>query len=167
MNDPALPVSDVADTRALTGAVGTLGRRLQFTPAVIPFAVIGGTPRPSGFQSVDSTTYVEVVRSDCWVTAPLLDYDIQVTDAYGSATSIDWKIEAQFPLSATLSTATLATGTGVTGTQFSAVINLFDLTSELAFSEYLSARLSVKRTGGAGEGAGIRMVKPWLLRAAG
>jgi hypothetical protein len=164
MIDPALPISEVADTAAVTGHLTTITRRLQFTPVVMPYAVIGGTPRPDGYQSVDSTSYYEIFRVDGFLTAPYLDYDIQVADTWGSSTptSIDWKIEAVFQSAVV---PTLVSGSGPGGTQFAAIVNVLTLVSEVIYSEFMSLRLSVKRTGGAGEAAAVRMVKPWMVRA--
>jgi hypothetical protein len=163
--DPALPISGTAATRALTNQVDTLARRYQFAPVVLPHAVIGGTPRPDGYQSIDSTSYVEMFRADGWLSAPYLLYDLQVTGIHGTApTSIDWRIQAVFTNPELGSPVTITTGTGVSGTQFTATIELFGLVGELALSEYVSFRVAVKRTGGAGEAAGIRLVRPWILQ---
>lgn len=169
MADPALPPSDVADTNDTNRKLNTLARSQQLIPVVIPFAVIGGTPRADGYHSVDSTTYVEMVRSDCYATNRYLNYDLQVTGAYGGApTSIDWQIVATFPFNPDFpATTTLATGSGVSGTQFSGSVDLFTTVNRLVLSEYLSLRLSVKRTGGSGEAAGIRLVAPMVLRSVG
>ena len=164
--DPALPPSDVADANAVGGNVSTLSTRSTLVSATIPFAVIGGTPRAQGFQSVDSTTYVEVFRSDVYVTTRYLWYDFQVTSAYGVApTSIDWQVEVRWPYNAGLPTTVLATGAAASGDQVQNVADLFTLVSRSVYSEVASVRLSVKRTGGSGEAAGVRMIKPWLLRS--
>ena len=169
-SDPVLPPSDVVDQRNHTNRLDLITRRPPMTPTVLPFAVIGGTPRANGYQSVDSTTYVEITRTDCYITTRYLLYDLQISDAYRSTavTSIEWQIIAYWSFNSGIPTTTLASGSGLND-QFSGSVDLFDSIvlglGQQVLTEYSSIRLQIKRTGGTGEGAAVRMVKPWILRS--
>lgn len=167
--DPALPPSDVVDVRSIAGDVGRITRRAQYTPTTIPSLAIGGTPRDSGYQSTSSTSYVEMFRADCYVSAPYLAYDIQTSDAYAGTppASVEFEITATTPYNASLpASTTLVTSGGAVG-EYAATVDLRTLISPLVIGEYLSLRVTVKMTGGTGDGAGIRMVAPMALRAVG
>ena len=160
-----LPPSDVADSRGMTSRVVVVERRPQYQEAVIPFAWIGGTAQYAGFVSQDTTTLAEAFRSDVIVTAPVLQYDFQVTTVFGSGvTSVNYEIKI-YADDGTFSPTVLLSGTGADGTQPQGVIDLFSATTNDIYTRYVSIRLSVSRNGGSGDGAGVRMIKPWLLRS--
>lgn len=163
-NNPWLPPSDVADTRGNNSRFVVVERRPQYIQATLPHAVIGGTPRANGYQSVDSTTLVEIFRSDAFVSAPVLSYDFQLSTVYGSAvTSINYQIEVR---GAGLFTDTVVvSGTGTDGQQIIGSVDLFDLISDDIYTRLGSFRLSVSRNGGSGEGAAVRLDVPFLLRS--
>lgn len=161
---PWLPPSDVADSRGTNTRFSTVERRPQYTQVTIPHAVIGGTPRAEGYQSVDSTTLVEMFRADVFVTAPVLSYDFQVSTAFGvGVTSVNYQIEVKG--FGGFADTVVVTGTGAGGDQVSDNVDLTTLVSNDIFTRLASFRLSVSRNGGSGEGAGVRMVTPWILRS--
>lgn len=160
-----LPPSDVADTRGNNTRVTIIERRPQYQEMVIPFAWIGGTTRDQGFVAGDYTTLTEMFRSDVIITAPILQYDFQVGAGYGvGVTSVNYQIEASSP-TGEFATTVLLSGTGASGTQPAGFIDLFATISPDIYTRYASFRLAVSRNGGSGDGAGVRMIKPWLLRS--
>jgi len=162
---PWLPPSDTANARTTDTRTFILERRPQFTEMVIPFAWIGGAAQQAGFVSQDTTTLSEAFRSDVIITAPVLQYDFQVTTAYGSGvTSVNYELKV-FAQDSAFATTVLLTGTGNSGDQMQGFVDLFDVISPDVYTRYASFRLSVSRNGGSGDGAGVRMVKPWLLRS--
>ena len=162
---PWLPPSDTANARTADGRTFILERRPQFTEMVIPFAWIGGTTRDQGFVAGDYTTLTEMFRSDVIVTAPVLQYDFQVGAGYGvGVTSVNYEIKV-YPENSEFTTTVLLSGTGASGDQLAGYINLFSAVGPDIYTRYASFRLSVSRNGGSGDGAGVRMIKPWLLRS--
>jgi hypothetical protein len=160
-----LPPSDVADSRGMTSRVVVVERRPQFTEMVIPFAWIGGTTRDQGFVAGDYTTLTEMFRSDVIITAPVLQYDFQVAAGYGvGVTSVNYEIKV-YAENSEFTTTVLLSGTGASGDQLAGTINLFSAVGTDIYTRYASFRLSVSRNGGSGDGAGVRMIKPWLLRS--
>lgn len=161
---PWLPPSDTADTRSQNTRTGQLERRPQFTQAAIPVAVIGGTPRANGYQSVDSTTLVEIFRCDAFITAPAFSYDFQLATVYGSGvTSINYQIEVRG--AGHFTDTVVVSGSGTNGQQILGTVDLFDLISTDIYTRLGSFRLSVSRNGGSGEGAAVRLDAPFLLRS--
>lgn len=169
MPDPALPPSDTADLRALTGRVETLERRQQMIPQVLPFAVIGGVPQDSGYQSTNSASYTEITRTDFYVTARYLDYDLQMSSIYATTppTTMEWKVTAFFR-NVAIPTTILVSGSDSPGEpQHAGFVDLFATAGlgQQVLTEFVSLRLAIKRTGGSGQAAAVRMVKPWLIRS--
>lgn len=164
-NQPWLPASDVADSRGNNSRFVVVERRPQYQEVVIPFAWVGGQAQQAGFVSQDVTTLSNAFRSDVVITAPVLQYDFQLTTVYGvGVTSVNYQIEVLSP-AGEFATTILLSGTGVGGDQPAGYIDLFDAVSPDIYTRYASFRLAVSRNGGSGDGAGVRMVKPWLLRS--
>lgn len=164
-NTPWLPASDVADARGNNSRFVVVERRPQYVECTIPFAWIGGTTRDQGFVAGDFTALTEMFRSDVIVTAPVLQYDFQVGAGYGvGVTSVNYEIKV-YPQSSEFTATVLLSGTGSSGDQLAGYIDLFDVISPDIYTRYASFRLSVSRNGGSGDGAGVRMIKPWLLRS--
>lgn len=164
-NTPWLPPSDVADTRGNNSRFVVVERRPQYQEMVIPFAWIGGVPQFQGFYAGDFTTLTEFFRSDVIVTAPLLQYDFQLSSAFGvGVTSVNYEIKV-FAENGEFATTVLLSGTGAGGDQISGYVDLFATISPDVYTRYASFRLSFSRNGGSGDGAGGRMIKPWLLRS--
>ena len=162
---PWLPPSDVADSRGSSSRFVVIERRPQYQETTIPFAWIGGTTRDEGFVAGDFTTLTEMFRSDVIVSAPVLQYDFQVGAGYGvGVTSVNYQIEVRSP-TGEFATTVLLSGTGASGFQPAGFIDLFAEVSPDIYTRYASFRLSVSRNGGSGDGAGVRMIKPWLLRS--
>lgn len=164
-NTPWLPPSDVADTRGNNSRFVVVERRPQYQEAVIPFAWVGGTTRDQGFVAGDFTTLTEMFRSDVIVSAPVLQYDFQVGAGYGvGVTSVNYEIKV-YPENSEFATTVLLSGSGASGAQFAGYVDLFATVGPDIYTRYASFRLSVSRNGGSGDGAGVRMIKPWLLRS--
>lgn len=164
-NTPWLPASDVADARGNNSRFVVVERRPQYVQAAMPYSVIGGNPRAFGFQSVDATSLTEVFRSDAFITAPVLSYELQFTTAYGAGvTSINWQIEVRS--AGEFTDTVVASGTANDGDAVLAAVDLMAAigTTDI-FTRLGSFRVSVSRNGGSGEGAGVRFLTPWLLRS--
>jgi hypothetical protein len=162
---PWLPPSDTANSRVADNRTFILERRSQFMEMVIPFAWVGGTAQFAGYVAQDTTTLSEAFRSDVIVTAPVLQYDFQLSTAFGSGvTSVNYEIKV-YASASEFATTVLLTGTGSSGDQLAGYIDLFSAVGPDIFTRYASFRLSVSRNGGSGDGAGVRMIKPWLLRS--
>ena len=164
---PWLPPSDTANARTADTRTFILERRTQFITAVLPFAILGGTPRIAGIHTMDSTTLTDAVVMNVLVTAPILHYQFQVFKSFGvGVTSVNYSVELHdtpgIADTVLLSGSSSVDGDGVTGE-----VDLFSTVSQDVFTRLAQIRLQVSYTGGTGEGAGVRMVRPWSLRPPG
>lgn len=159
--DPALAPNLLAVISGLEARIRTLERAPRYFGQSVT-AVPLGAVRDFGYSSIDSTSYTEVFRADVWVTAPTLDYDIQISDAFSTSTptSIEWRIQVTDEQS---TAAVAASGSGTGADQFSATVDVTDFLGAAILYRPLRIDLEIKRTGGSGDVA-IRQVRPFILR---
>ena len=170
MVDSSLPPDIMDEIRALRTEVELLKRAPRWRGAVLPFVVLGAV-RDFGFTSFDVTEFADFFRCDTVITAPIFDYDIQTTDFYATTTptSVDWQITATpyfDPGGGDFSPVVIASGTSAGTTQFSGTVDLLDPAALGPAAMFRFARFDFecKRTGGSGDGAALRLVRPPLLR---
>lgn len=159
--DPTLQPDLGAVISALEARIRTLERAPRYYGQVVT-AVPLGAVRDFGFSSIDSTSYTEVFRADAWLTAPVLDYDLQISDAYSTSTptSIEWRLE----VTDEHGTATVvASGTGTGTDQFAGTVDLADTIGAQLLYRPIRIDIEIKRTGGTGDAA-IRQVRPFIIR---
>lgn len=151
-----------AQLTSLKRRVAYLERQRPYQPVALPAVTIGEAQGP-GFSAVDDTSFNDVFRADVFCTAPILDYDFNVTTAYGTGiTSVEYQLKLiQYDVG--LTETILATGSTASTVQAAAQIDLFDLIGEELFQQFVRLNVEVKRTGGSGVAA-ARLNKPLLLR---
>lgn len=171
IHDPDL----VTEVLALRKEVELLKRAPRWRGAVLP-AVPLQAVRDFGFTSLDTTSYADFFRADVLLTAPILDYDIQTWNFWESSavTSIEWRITAgaYFDDGSPFSTVTVASGSSSAATwsggaeQFSAQVDVTSasLLGPAALFRLVRFDFECKRTGGSGDGAALRLVRPPILR---
>jgi len=161
--DQALTPTLGSDLMALERRITNLERLRQYRPVAVATVITGGAVRDFGFASLNTTSYADVFRADAYCTAPVLDYDLQISDTYGtSITSIEWQIEATIISDGSFTT--LASGTGTGTDQFMGQVDILELMGEEVLNKFLRFDIEIKRTGGSGDAA-IRPTRPMLLRA--
>lgn len=166
MNDPTLPPSTVADQADADQRAAALSRTPRAVPTTVPALITGGNPRDTGWWSTANTAYTEMARFESYVSARYLWYYLTLTDAYRTTipTSIEWKIDVEWIYSGD-PTATLASGSVGTGTtSVSGVVDLLTAIGQNANTQLGSFQLSIKRTGGTGDAAAVRIPQLWVLR---
>lgn len=177
MGDQALTPNLVDEIAALKAEVALLKRAPRWRGQTFPVVPLGAV-RDFGFTSIDSTTFVDLFRADVLLTAPILEYDIQTANRYESTpvTSIEWQITAQAYIvegTGFKSPVTVASGSSDSGSWDGSGDEQFSDTVELTTSALLGPEalfrlvrfdFECKRTGGSGDGAALRMVRPPILR---
>jgi len=162
MADIVLSPSIIAEINDLKDRVKVLELRRPMTGVAIPVVPLGAN-RPFGFCSLDVTTFSDCFRCDVMVTAPILDFDVQVTSDFGVGIStVEWRISGQ-DFTNDGPVLTIATGGGVNYTQDQGRVDLRPILGADVIFKYVRFDLEVKRTGGSGD-AGVRLVRPLLLR---
>jgi len=179
MSDNALTPSILNELRALRHEVALLKRTPRWRSQAFPTVPLG-VVQDFGFTSFNTTSFLDFFRADVNLTAPILQYDIQVTNTYETTavTSIEWQISAQgyfdtgsgpfTPVvvvdSGSATAAELTAGSGFK--QFQGRVDVTDpsfLGPEALF-RMVRFDFECKRTGGSGDGAALRMVHPPILR---
>jgi len=177
MVDKALQPNLMDEIRTLRKELDLLKRVPRWYEQAFPTVPLGAV-RDFGFTSLDSTSFVDLFRADVLATAPLLDYDIQTTTRYESTavTSIEWQITGTVYFidgDTPVTTAVLASGDSDSGTwdgsgdeQFQGSVDITDssLLGPGAMFRLIRFDFEAKRTGGSGDGAALRMVRPPILR---
>ena len=163
--DSALPASDTAAFRGLEQRIQTLERRFNQIPASLPMVPIFGAVQDSGFHTHSLTSMSDMYRVDGYVLSSVLDYDIQVSDAYAGTppTSIDWQIEV-LGFGAFADTVIASDTSTSPPEQFFGFVDLVSTIGEDIMGRFVSFRLAAKHTGGTGEACGLRLVKPLIFR---
>lgn len=170
-------LTEVQDLRA---EIELLKSAPRYRGTVLPSVPLGAV-RDFGYTSLDATSFADFFRVDALLTAPILEYDLQTTNFYESTpvTSIEWQISAQgyFSEDGTTSGFTsfvvLASGSSSASTwsggaeQFQGQVDVTDpsLLGPAALYRTVRFDFECKRTGGSGDGAALRFVRPALLKA--
>jgi len=164
MIDPALPASTTASANTIEERLARLERRLNFWPAVLPIAPVFGANQGSGFHSHSLTTVSDVYRCDAYLTAPVLDYDIQQTDAYATSSPTTITVEVKILGFGAFSDTVLVTDTQAPDAQIAGFVDLIDTLGEDILGRFASFRIRTAHTGGTGEAVAARLNKPLTLR---
>jgi hypothetical protein len=173
MPTPIYDPSLVGEIQSLREEIELLKAAPRWRTVTFP-AVPLGNPENQGFNTIDTTTYEDFFRADVLLTAPILNYDIQVSNAWETTavTSIEWRIQAgaYFTDGSPFSFVTVDSGQWLAAapaiTQFSDFVDLTDpsLLGPAALFRLVRIDFEAKRTGGSGPGAGLRLVRPPILR---
>ena len=176
MAEQSLTPNLMDEFNALKQRVKLLESAPRWRSNVIPWVYTNGAVRDFGFTSLDTTTFNDVFRVDCVLTAPILDYDLQTWNNWESTavTSIEWQIsctvyfiDGDTPVTGP---TVVASGDSDSGTwsggaeQFQGSANIVDFMGPGAMLRMCRFDVQIKRTGGSGDGAAIRLVRPLQLR---
>ena len=168
--DSTLTPNLIDEITKLRREVDLLKSTNRWRATVMPFVPLGAV-RDFGFTSLDAASYTDLFRCDTLVTAPVLDYDIQTTDVYASSvpTSVDWRITGTVYFTESggdFATVVLASGSGSGTPQYQGSVDLLDPSALGPEAMFRLTRFDFecKRTGGSGDGAALRLVRPPLLR---
>lgn len=158
--EPTLSPDVLTDVQRIRQRITDLERSPRYSPRVVASVPLG-VRQNSGFETADSTSFVDLFRADVFLTAPILDYDIQLGDFGTGVTSIEWQISAHFDAQVTV----VASGTGVGTNQFTGKVDMLDASvlGIAARDQLVRIDVEAKRTGGSGQ-AGLRLLRPLAIR---
>ena len=163
MEDSALPVSETAQGHTISARLERLERRLNYFPAVLPYTVLFGAVQNNGYWSHSLTSPAAVFRVDTYVTAPTLDYDLSTSDAFATIAATTQEVEIEILGFGAFADQTIVT-ISAAADQHSGFVNLIDTVGEDILGRFVAFRIKVGHTGGTGEAAAIRLIKPLILR---
>jgi len=172
MPSPIHPPDLIQEIQALREELDLLTATTRWRGVTFP-SVSLGVQRDFSFTSFDTTSFLDFFRSDVLLTAPLLDYDLQTWNFWEATavTSIEWQITAShyFDPGVPVTTAVVASGQSLApgdAEQFQGTVDISDPSNlgPAALFRFVRFDLEAKRTGGSGEGAAIRWVRPPILR---
>ena len=164
MIDPALPASDTAELANIRHRITELERRPNQLPIPMPAFPVFGNPEANGFWSHTLTTPTNIYRGDAYVLARTLDYDINVSGAYGSGAPTSIELEIDILGFGAFPDTTIVTETGAPPQQYAGFVDLVDVIGEDIIGRFVSFRVKVGHTGGTGNAAAGRLNKPLILR---